>query len=457
MAGAVKRSGKTGGKTASWRRRKAVGRKRPAVAKLSPKPERAEAGLQEQLDRKTRELNEALEQQNATAEVLRVISSSPGALQPVFQAMLQNATRICDAKIGILFRYEDGAFSALSLLGVSPAYAEYLGRGPIRPSPATGLGRVARTKQTVHIIDTQAEQAYADRDPFRIATAELGGARSLLNVPMLKDGELVGAVGVYRQQVQPFTDEQIAFVTNFAAQAVIAIENTRLLNELRQSLEQQTATADVLKVISRSTFDLQTVLDTLTASAARLCHAERSAIRLARDGLYHNVASYGFSPEHKERMEREPLKPGRDSIVGRTVLEGKSVHLIDSQSDPNPDLANRSRSGNTRTLLGVPLLREGTPIGVLLLQRSTVLPFTDNEIVLAETFADQAVIAIENVRLFEAEQQRTRELTESLEQQTATSDVLTGHLEFARRSWSGIPDHIGECHPLCGANFGNSI
>jgi GAF domain-containing protein len=174
--------------------------------------------------------------------------------------------------------------------------------------------------------------------------------------------------------------------------------------ELDEALEQQTASADVLKVISRSTFDLQVVLDTLTASAARLCRAERSAIRLLKDGLYYNVASHGFSPEHKERMEREPFKPERTSIVGRVVLEGKSVHIIDSQSDPDPELANRSRSGNIRTLLGIPLLREGASIGVLLLQRSTVQPFTDKEIGLAETFADQAVIAIENVRLFEAEQ-----------------------------------------------------
>ena len=290
--------------------------------------------------------------------------------------------------------------------------------------PATGLGRVAGTKQTVHIIDTQAERAYADRDPFRVATAELGGARSLLNVPMLKDGALIGAIGIYRQEVRPFTDKQIDLVTNFAAQAVIAIENTRLLSELRQSLEQQTATSDVLKVISRSTFDLQAVLDILTVSAARLCRAERSAIRLARDGLYHNVANYGFSPEHKVRMEREPLKPEPGNLAGRIARTGKSVHLIDAQSDSDLGVADRARSGNSRTMLAVPLLREQTPIGILLLQRGVVQPFSDQEIVLAETFADQAVIAIENVRLFEAEQKRTAELTESLEQQTATSEVL---------------------------------
>ncbi len=414
----MKRTGKTSGKIAKLRRRKAASRKRPVVAKRRTGREGAEAagstGLQAQLDRKTQELNEALEQQAATAEVLRVISSSPGELEPVFQAMLENATRICAAKIGILFRYQDGAYTAVSLLGVTPAYAEYLNRGPIR----------AGTKQTVHIIDTQAERAYADRDPFRVATAELGGARSLLNVPMLKDGALIGAIGIYRQEVRPFTDKQIDLVTNFAAQAVIAIENTRLLSELRQSLEQQTATSDVLKVISRSTFDLQAVLDILTVSAARLCRAERSAIRLARDGLYHNVANYGFSPEHKVRMEREPLKPEPGNLAGRIARTGKSVHLIDAQSDSDLGVADRARSGNSRTMLAVPLLREQTPIGILLLQRGVVQPFSDQEIVLAETFADQAVIAIENVRLFEAEQKRTAELTESLEQQTATSEVL---------------------------------
>src|SRR5262249_6296171 len=194
-------------------------------------------------------------------------------------------------------------------------------------------------------------QSYSDRNPLVVTAVEVGGVRTSLSVPMLKENALVGIISIYRKEVRPFTEKQTTLLQNFAAQAVIAIENTRLLNELRESLQQQTATADVLKVISRSTFDLQTVLDTLVQSAARLCRADVSGIRLARDGLYYSVASHGYPAEHKARMESEPLKAERNSVVGRTVLDGKSTHVIDSQADSNPEVVRRALSGNMRTIL----------------------------------------------------------------------------------------------------------
>src|SRR5262245_57084992 len=363
------------------------------------------------------ELRESLQQQTATSEVLSVISSSPGELEPVFTAMLENAVRICSAKFGNLMLAEGDALRTVALYGAPPEYAEARRREPLtRHRPGTALGQVLATKQPAQIADVQAEPAYYD-DPSRIGLLKLAGARTVVAVPMLKEHELVGAIFIYRQEVRPFTDKQISLLANFAAQAVIAIENARLLSELRESLQQQTATADVLKVISRSTFDLQTVLDTLVESAARLCEADMASVNREKETAYQQVASYGQSPEFQAYMATHPIPAGRGSVVGRTVMQGGIVHIPDVLADPDFRMTGAAKVGGIRTMLGVPLLREGTPIGVIVLQRKAVRPFTDKQIELVETFADQAVIAIENTRLL-------GELRESLQQQTATADVL---------------------------------
>ena len=274
------------------------------------------------------ELRESLQQQTATSEVLGVISSSPGELAPVFEAMLANATRLCEAKFGFLFRYDDDAFNPVAMLNVPAALADFMRqRGPYRPQFGLPLHRVLETKKVVHTIDQAAEQV-------QTPSAKLAGARTHLAVPMLKEGEIVGAISIYRQDVRPFTDKQIELMQNFAKQAVIAIENTRLLNELRESLQQQTATADVLKVISRSTFDLQAVLDTLAELAVRLCAGDRSVIRRRVGDTYPVAATYGFSPEQRAYREQYVKTPDAGSIFGRTLIEGRTVHIPDLLADP---------------------------------------------------------------------------------------------------------------------------
>jgi two-component system, NtrC family, sensor kinase len=372
---------------------------------------------------RTADLAESLEQQTATSEVLRVISSSPGELEPVFQAMLENATRICEAKFGTMYFRESDGFRAVAMHGAPPAYVESRLHKLVHPGPATGIGRVLQTKQAVQIEDASTDQGYSERDPMRVSAVELGGVRTLLDVPMLKENEVIGAVAIYREVVRPFTDKQVALVQNFANQAVIAIENTRLLNELRQSLEQQTATADVLRVISSSPGQLEPVFQAMLENAVRICEAKFGTLYRFDGEMYQMAASVGTPPEFDEfQRRRGPFRPTPGIILDQIMRTKQMSHCADVAAEPVN--AATARLGGARSIVGVPMLKDDLLIGAIVIYRREVRPFNEKQITLLTNFAAQAVIAIENTRLINELRQRTNDLTESLEQQTATSEVL---------------------------------
>jgi two-component system, NtrC family, sensor kinase len=402
------------------------------------------------------ELRESLQQQTATADVLKVISSSPGTLDPVFSTMLAKATELCEASYGTLWLQEGDGYRTAAIYGdLPPVWIEQWRSGVLyRPRRDVPLARAAEERQPIQIADMRADPSYLHGDPLPVSGVEIAGIRTLLVVPMFRESEFVGAIAIYRKEVLPFTGKQIELIKNFAAQAVIAIENTRLLNELRESLQQQTATADVLKVISRSTFDLGTVLQTLVESAARLCGADKTNITRQKDGVFFRAEAYGFSPEFRAYVRNIPIQPDRGSAFGRALLERRAVHIPDVKADPEYTLVEGQKLGGYRTVLAVPMLRKGVVIGVLSLTRSEVRPFYEKQIQLATTFADQAAIAIENVRLFENVEARTRELAKSLEDLRATQDrlVQTQKLASLGQLTAGIAHEIK--NPL---NFVNNF
>ena len=419
------------------------------------------ADLENKVEQRTVELSESLQQQTATADVLHVISSSPGDLQPVFKSMLSNALRICEAKFGNLLLFNGEGFTAAELHDAPAAYAELYANGPLIPGPNTGLRRIIETKQVVHIADILAQSGSVEHDPLRIATAQVLQARTFLAVPMLKEKELVGAIVIYRQEVRPFTEKQIELVASFANQAVIAIENTRLLKELRErtddlseSLQQQTATADVLKVISQSTFDLKAVLRTLVQSARELCNAPQGMVLLRDGDVYRTEMQLGYPPEFEQYILENPIRPSLGSGAGRAAFTGKVAHFPDVLADPDYRLNDGQRIGGYRALLSIPLLREGEVVGVFSLGRTEPDPFTQRQIDLVQTFADQAVIAIENVRLFDQVQERTKELSLSLEDLRTAQDrlVQTEKLASLGQLTAGIAHEIK--NPL---NFVNNF
>jgi two-component system, NtrC family, sensor kinase len=335
------------------------------------------------------ELRESLQQQTATADLLEVISRSAFDLRPVFETIAESAVRLCGARLAFIYRFDGEVLRMVADYGTPAEFKKWMEEHPIRPGRDSATGRAALERRTIHIDDVQADPEYS------FGAKDIEAFRTVLTVPMLKGNDLLGVILTYRLEAKSFTDKQIALVESFADQAVIAIENVRLFDEvqarteeLSESLQQQTATADVLKVISRSAFDLQPVLDTLVESAARLCEAQNTVICLRDGDVYRLAARHGFSPELEEYLKAHPMSPGRGSAYARAVLERRVIHIPDVLADPEYTWHEGQKVAGNRAVLGVPLLRDGNPIGVIAVARKVPEPFTSKQIELVTTFAD---------------------------------------------------------------------
>ncbi|MCW5745717.1 MAG: GAF domain-containing protein [Alphaproteobacteria bacterium] len=375
------------------------------------------ADLEHKVEVRTQELARSVEELTASGEILRLVASTPDDLQPMFQSILEHATRLCEANFGTFWMFEGEMVRAVAVVGAPPAYKAFLDRGPVPIGPETVIGQVRRSRLPHQVEDVRTSQGYEAGEPLPRAGADIGGVRSLLTVPLVRQGEVIGGLAIYRRHVQRFSDKQVNLLLTFADQAVIAIENSRLLRELRartdelsESLEYQTATSELLTVINRSTFNLEPVLQSVAETAAALCHADEAAIFLRDDSAYRWAASVHMHQAYLDAVRAERFAPGRETLIGRTALEGEVVQIVDVLTDPDYGRRDLAQLGGVRTMLGVPLVRGGTIIGVMLLTRRQVEAFTDKQVEVLQVFADQAVIAVENVRLFTEIQDKSRQL-----------------------------------------------
>ena len=432
----MRRPNKPAGKAAKTQRRRTLGSR--STAKIAHHRKSSSVDAAERIALLEHRLNEALEQQTATSEVLQTISSSTGDLNPVFKSILENATRICEAKFGVLVLTEGEKFRMAAMHGVPPAFVEKRTREPIfTPGPNNNLALAMQSRKTQHVADLRQHRSYAEGEPAAVALADVAGARTLVVVPMLNDNRPIGAVAIYRTEVRPFSDKQVELVTNFAAQAVIAIENARLLNELRESLQRQTATADVLKVISSSPGELEPVFKAMLESALRICEAEFGMLMLhSGGGSFDTRVMVGAPPALVDVLLHRSFTPPPGNPLDRMLRTKKTVHLVDAAAEkakpPSAYLAG------ARSHINVPLVKQNEVVGAISIYRTEVRPFTDKQIELVTNFAAQAVIAIENTRLLS-------ELRESLQQQTATADVL-----------KVISSSPGDLEPVFGALLENA-